>query len=428
MPSPATKSGQKKTSKKKKRGFSLNDQANSYYGPSSGTSTETTHPSFTKQHSAGLESYTSDELADNKDFIALRKMSSSKKKKKTQRKDSGFNQTDDALSQRAERFSGPGGIDDATLSNSKHAVAGFDRYMGKTTIGGSRVTLDEKDYERMTVKGTCMELEKAYLRLTAPPRPELVRPQPVLQQHLRNLKKERKSAGRRDYLWFCSQLKAIRQDCTVQRIQNAFAVDVYETHARIALEEDDLNEYNQCQTQLKELYHLLEDKQPAALRNRNEFLALRVIYYVFLTGSPKYDGGSSDLFKIMLSLTPEQVVSSHIAYALAVREAVSFDDYHAFFSLRRRCPSQGALHLINRIVSRMRHQALLRVCKVYRPSVEVEFVLRELGFEVEKEEDLESGRKWLESSGCVISEDGQEVLTKDSVVRESDMEEKRSLI
>ena len=60
-----------------------------------------------------------------------------------------------------------------------------------------------------------------------PPRAELVRPQPILQQHLQNLKSLRDNiSSGRDYLWFCSQLKAVRQDCTVQRIQNSFAVDV----------------------------------------------------------------------------------------------------------------------------------------------------------------------------------------------------------
>lgn len=44
----------------------------------------------------------------------------------------------------------------------------FAQYMGEDVIGGGR-KLDENDFERMTVKGTCQLLEKEYLRLTAPP-------------------------------------------------------------------------------------------------------------------------------------------------------------------------------------------------------------------------------------------------------------------
>ena len=79
-----------------------------------------------------------------------------------------------------------------------------------------------------------------------------------------------------------------------------FTVHVYETHARVALESNDLNEYNQCQTQLKALYAL-----GIGNTNEMEFVAYRILYYVYLQGNKKYTGGSSDLSSIMASLTKE---------------------------------------------------------------------------------------------------------------------------
>ena len=73
---------------------------------------------------------------------------------------------------------------------------------------------------------------------------------------------------------------------------------MYETHARIALQSNDLNEYNQCQTQLKQLY------AKSLKGSKMEFIAYRILYYVYLQGN-KYQGGSADIINCLASLSPE---------------------------------------------------------------------------------------------------------------------------
>lgn len=87
-----------------------------------------------------------------------------------------------------------------------------------------------------------------------------------------------------------------------------FAIKVYEFHARVALQCKDLNEYNQCQTQLIQLYDinrksLDEDAARKCLSSEYEFVAYRILYYIFLQYNKTSSHGSSDLIYVLSKVT-----------------------------------------------------------------------------------------------------------------------------
>ena len=220
------------------------------------------------------------------------------------------------------------------------------------------------DWDEATVVGTSTKLEKPYLRLTSAPDPKTVRPLATLRQTLALL--ERKWEAERNYAYICDQFKSVRQDLTVQRIKNEFTVQVYETHARLALEMGDLGEYNQCQTQLRGLYAYGLRGHPA------EFLAYRILYLL-------HTRNQREVSALMAELTPADRAEPAVAHALAVRAALRTGNYHAFFALYRDAPNHNA-HILDQFLERERVQALLVLAKSVRPSCPLAFVAAELGW------------------------------------------------
>ncbi|KAI9019526.1 SAC3/GANP/Nin1/mts3/eIF-3 p25 family-domain-containing protein [Phycomyces nitens] len=223
----------------------------------------------------------------------------------------------------------------------------------------------EEYWHGKPVIGTCTNLEKPYLRITSAVNPSTVRPLSILKQAFKYMTVHWNKY--KDYTYTCDQMKSIRQDLTVQCIRNKFTVKVYEVHARIALEKGDMGEYNQCQAQLKQLYTL------DIRGNRDEFIAYRILYFLFLQNM-------CDLNDLMKELVgkPERD-SPCVQHALGVSKALSMCNYHTFFKLYKSAPNMGG-HLMDKFVVRERIKALAMCCKAYKMGISVEFIAQELGF------------------------------------------------
>lgn len=263
-----------------------------------------------------------------------------------------------------------------------------------------------------------MNLEKPYLRLTTFPKKEDVRPLDVLVKSLAHIKS--RYICDEDFKWANEQLKSVRQDITVQRLRNPFVLEVYETHARILLEEGDLDEFNQCQTVIRSLVDGtldLDDKSVCdgiatndskqecePLRQTDEiadeFVGYGILYALVRKSwaQLKLELARVKTFEGLCDL------ESSAIHALQVVKAVGDGEYRTFFRLYESAPHLSA-YLMDYLVKRIRDCAYERIIAAYRPTVSIEHIRDCLHLK-----DLQETRHFLRQQGAVFVQEKGEPL------------------
>jgi hypothetical protein len=289
----------------------------------------------------------------------------------------------------------------------------------------------KKNSKQANFVGTSTALEKAYLRLTDYPKPENVRPLPILMKALAHIKSQ--YIRHEDFEWANEQLKSVRQDITVQNIRNKFSLNVYETHARLLIEHGDLDEFHQCQCMIqsftsptsilvpssegtdkvggdfqldryREEDETLQQSEEAA----DEFYAYGLLYNLvqmswgeltrLLSIHQHQENGENNSDSPIASPYFEDIPcrfrGASVRHALKVVKAVMHVDYQTFFRLYESAPHLSA-YLMDFLVRRVRKNAYERIIAAYRPSLSVEHFREALSFE-----DLEVTRKFLKENGA----------------------------
>lgn len=291
---------------------------------------------------------------------------------------------------------------------------------------------DTKPSATGKIVGTSKKLEKNYFRLTTFPKEKDVRPIHILQKSLEHVKN--KYIKEEDFAWANDQLKAIRQDMTVQGIRSNLVLDVYETHARILLEHGDLNEFNQCQSMIRSYTiqgsaHALEDEDKKVIEpwskstsgeekllkqteeHRDEFGAYQLLYSLV-------QNSWADLTSA-LRVSPPGKTGPSCQHGILVVKAVIHKDYHSFFRLYESSPNLSA-YLMDFLVKRIRNEAYDRIVAAYRPTMGIEYFREAMQFP-----NLGETREFLKQSGAVFIKDKESEFWVDCKASHANIGRKR---
>ena len=201
------------------------------------------------------------------------------------------------------------------------------------------------------IVGTLMSLEKPYFRLQEVPKPSDVRPIHVLKESFDFvMNKAAGLTGEKGNEYLNEQLKSIRQDLSIQQIENSFAILVYEAQARLSLELRDLVEFNQCQSRLLSLYEkaksFTKKERTQALQNEEEFLLYRILYAAIM----QTDFGLCAEFA---RLSHDQRIDSSVEYALELVSAITSNNPAHIFLLFHRSVEFSYCHWLRCLLRKL---------------------------------------------------------------------------
>ncbi|KAL7720080.1 SAC3/GANP family protein [Entamoeba marina] len=222
-----------------------------------------------------------------------------------------------------------------------------------TTHNPTFITIGD---QKNSFVGRSKQLEKSYFRLKGEADEYSVRNEDTLKKSLVYvLDKYNKSL---DYAYLCDQLKAIRQDLTIQHVNNDFAVHVYKTHAKYAIRNNDISEFNQCVNMLSSLFKQLN--YPIGDNEVIRFKCYEILYTIYAKSQWKA--------LVMLRELPTSVRQNPlIEFAFNVKRCYDSDNYHGFFQLYRKS-SKTCRAIMLSFIDRMRQKALWMICSSILPT------------------------------------------------------------
>lgn len=243
------------------------------------------------------------------------------------------------------------------------------------------------------LKGKNSQLEKGYLRLTEEADASKVRPVNILRKALEMVKERYQEDD--NYVFACDQLKSIRQDLMVQNINTKFTSHVLEVHARIALEQGDLDEYNACQCRLQEM------RREGVGISVDEFMCYRLLYSLHV-------GSSLEMAAALQEVENDKrndptADDSKTKFAIDVILSLRSFNMFRFLKLYGKSPAQSG-YLMDHLLFKMRLQAFENIVKTYL-SLPVNICMEFLGY---REEEMEEAISYFRKhSGVIITSSGE---------------------